>query len=254
MTDVKIPKSRMNISLDYRILTVVLTLVIISMLAIWRPWASNASNTRTIEVTGEAKLSAEPDEFVFYPTYTVTDVDKQLALNELTKKSEDIISNLKVLGVGDNKIKADTSGYGETDIYSIYPEKPQDPVYTLQLTVTVGSRDIAQKVQDYLATTTPSGAVSPQANFSDAKRKELEAKARDEATKEARAKADQSAKNLGFKVGKVKSIKDGAGFGEIITMEGRGVSDSSNSSEPKLGVQPGENELRYSVSVVYFIK
>ncbi len=54
-----------------------------------------------------------------------------------------------------------------------------------------------------MVTTAPTGQVSPRPNFSDAKRKELESKARDEATKDARAKADQSARNLGFKVGKI---------------------------------------------------
>lgn len=247
-------KTRINLSLDYRIIVLMLLAVIGGMLFTWKPWdAARNNSTRTIEVTGEAKISAEPDEFVFYPSYEAKNADKQVAINELGKKSEELVAKLKGLGVSDAKIKTDSSGYGGGDTYPGYPEKQQDPTYTLRLTVTVGTRELAQKVQDYLVTTAPSGAVSPQPSFSDAKRKQLEGQARDNATKEARAKADQSARNLGFKVGSVKSVVDGVGFGGITPLQRAEKSDAATAT-PQLSVQPGENELQYSVTVVYFVK
>jgi len=82
----------------------------------------------------------------------------------------------------------------------------------------------------------------------------LENQARDEATKDARAKADQSAKNLGFKVAAVKAVNDGSGFGgypypTIDYAEGLKADDSRSS----LTIQPGENDLSYTVTVTYFI-
>ena len=103
-------------------------------------------------------------------------------------------------------------------------------------------------------TTLPTGAVSPQASFSDAKRKELESKAREMATKEARAKAEQSAKNLGFSVGAVKSVNDGVGFGDVYPLAAESSARDIAAPTSKLTVQPGENELTYQVTVVYFIR
>ena len=243
-------RNKLNISLDLRIIIIVLLVVIAAMLAVWRPWsATTSSNDRTVTVSGSAKLTAEPDEFVFYPSYEFKGAAKTATLAELSKKSDAVVAELKKLKVGDKKIKVNSDGYN----LQYFPvQSGSDTTYTLRLTVTVGNRELAQKVQDYLLTTAPTGSVSPQATFSDAKRKELESKARDEATKDARSKADQSAKNLGFKIGKVKSVEDGAGFGNIVPLaEGSAMAADTKTS---LAVQPGENDLSYSVTVVYYLR
>jgi uncharacterized protein len=243
-------KQTVRISLDFRVLSAVLTLVIIGMLAFWQPWSDPRAQDRTIEVTGQAEVTAVPDEFVFYPNYEFKNENKQAALDELTKKSTEVVAKLKTLGVPDSKIKTNSSGYD----YPVY-SKPEDgtstPTYNLSLTIMVDTKELAQKVQDYLLTTTPSGAVSPQPQFSDKKRQELENQARDEATKDARAKAEQSAKNLGFSLGAVKAVADGAGFGGLPYVS-RGL--EVDTASPKLTVQPGENELTYIVTVTYFVR
>ncbi len=244
-------KSKVSFSFDLRVIVVLLLLVIAGMLALWRPWEATSSSDQTIEVTGEATLTDSPDEFVFYPSYEFKNADKTAALAAMTEKSGAIVAKLKELGVPDSKIKTNSSNYDYPVYY--FEDKAQEPTYTLQLTITLSSLEEAQKIQDYLVSTTPSGAVSPQASFSDAKRKELESKARDEATKDARSKADQMAKNLGFKVGKVKTVTDGSGFG-IMPYAERGALDTAVSSSTSLAVQPGENELSYSVTVTYFLR
>lgn len=246
-------KVKLNVSLDLRIVIVVLLVAIAAMLVIWKPWSGTGTSNRTVEVTGEASLTAAPDEFVFYPSYEFKNADKEAALAAMTEKSDEVTAKLKELGVDESDIKTNASGYD----YPVFRDDTSDEVtYTAQVTVKVGTLALAQKVQDYLTTTTPTGAVTPQADFSDQKRKELEAKARDEATKDARAKADQSAENLGFTVGRVKSINDGAGFGGSIPFLGRGAAEATDSaaSKTQLTIQPGENELSYSVTVVYFIR
>jgi len=201
-------------------------------------------------VTGEAKVTAAPDEYVFTPSYEFQNADKNAALGELTKKSEEIVKKLKDLGVADNKIKTNSDGY---DFPIFKKEEASTATYSLRITVTVNDKDLAQKVQDYLVGTTPTGTVTPQLAFSDAKRKELESKARDEATKEARSKAEQSAKNLGFSLGEVKSVKDGSSFDGVQPLMREGV--TNDSSQPsKLTLQPGENDLSYNVSVSYYVK
>lgn len=249
------PKSKLNLSLDMRIIIVVLLLVIVGMVAIWKPWASTQGNDRTISITGDATVKAEPDEYQFHPTYRFTNANKDAALADLSKKSDTVVAELKKLGLEDSKIKTDSSGYGE--YYSITRDpQSRETTYTLRLTVTANTRELAQKVQDYLVTTSPTGSVSPTATFSDAKRKELENQARDQATKDARAKADQSAKNLGFKVGKIKQVSDGSGFGGISPYSpgSSSLELAEDSAKRQLSVQPGENDLRYSVKVVYYLR
>jgi uncharacterized protein YggE len=177
----------------------------------------------------------------------------------MSKKSDELTAKLKALGVKDSQIKSNIDSYSREIM--VYPEKPgsSTPSYTLQLTITASSRQEAQKIQDYLATTSPTGVITPYASFSDTKRKQLEAQARDEATKDARAKADQSAKNLGFKVGNVKTVADGSGFGGSSCVGGLcyGVAegrDTTSAASPSIAVQPGQNELKYSVSVEYYLK
>jgi uncharacterized protein YggE len=231
-----------------------LLIALVVCVALWKPWQANIkAGERSVSVNGSATITAEPDEFVFYPSYTFTNADKQAALAEMTQKSNDIVAKLKGLGVPANKIKVDSSGY--SNVYSIAPNG--DNIYNLNLTVTLSTQASAQKVQDYLITTGPSGSISPQANFSTAKQKQLESQARDKAEQDARAKADQSAKNLGFSVGKVKSVEDsgfdnfgGCGGG---LCSGANQSLSTDAATPSLAVQPGENELPYSVKVTYYI-
>jgi uncharacterized protein YggE len=245
-------KDSFNLKLDYRAVIGVLLVVIVVMVLFWRPWEPRIdAKSRTIDVTGQAKVTASPDEFIFTPAYEFKNANKDTALSELSKKSDEIVKKLKELGVADNKIKTNSDGYD----YPIYDrEDSATPTYTLRLTITINDKALAKKVQDYLVGTSPTGAISPQLAFSDAKRKELESKARDKATKEARVKAEQSAKNLGFKLGEIKSVNDGTNFGGVYPLLKEGGSSSDATQPNTLGLQPGENDLTYQVSVVYYVK
>jgi len=218
----------------------------------WRGTDSTNPNDRTVTVTGETTLKAEPDEYVFYPSYEFKNPDKTAGLSELTAKSDEVVSGLKKVGVADRDIKTDAGGYRD---YYYFNRETSTHTYTLTVTVTVHDRDMAQKVQDYLTGTSPSGAVSPNATFSKAKRIKLESQGRDEATKDARAKAEQQAKNLGFTVGKVKNVSDsGGGVDTIPMLSSEADTRSMGPKAPSLSVQPGENDLNYFVTVTYYIR
>jgi len=249
-------KNKTKLIIDYRIISLVLLLTIIAIVFVWRPWSPKTNNDRTVSVTGEASVTAAPDEYSFTPNYTFKNSDKAIALADLTKKSKEITDKIKSLGVADKDIKTNSSGY---DYNYFYDVSSKQATYTLDYTIKVSTAELSQKVQDYITTTSPTGAVSPQVNFSDSKRKELESQARDKATKEARSKADQSAKNLGFKVSNVKSVTDGSGFGNIyqpypVALDSSVSNSVARDAANSLVVQPGENKLQYSVSVVYFIR
>lgn len=245
-------KNKLNLQVDLRIVVGVLLAIIVAMVLAWKPWVSGERSDEVIKVTGETTLKATPDQYVFSPVYQFMNADKAVASEQAKKKSDEVVAKLKELNVAEDKIKSDINGFSN----GLYRENPtEEYVYTAQLTVTVNDRTHAQQVQDYLSTTSPLGGVTPQASFSETKNKELQAKARDEATKDARAKAVQSANNLGFKLGRVKAVEDGAGFGDVIPFEGRSMPVAED-SKSRVGptILPGENEIRYSVTVTYFVR
>lgn len=249
------PKNnKMTLSLDLRIIVLLLLAIIIAMLFMWKPWVANAdAKNRTVAVTGETTVKAVPDEFVFSPTYDFKNKDKAAALAQLTQKSDEIIKKLKSLGVAEEKIKSNSDGY---DYNYYYDRASSQSTYSLRLTVTADDKKTAQKVQDYLITTSPEGNISPQANFSDKLQKQLENQARDEAAKDARAKAERTAKNLGFSLGKVKNISDSSDASSPILFDDRSsneLSAGAADSKPSLQVQPGQNDLPYSITVVYYV-
>lgn len=243
-------ENKQRISIDLRFVTILLLVIIAGMLALWKPWEGTASSDKTVSVTGEAKLTDTPDEFVFYPNFEYKNNDKDAAIKELTAKSETVISKLKELGVKNEKIKSSSDGY---DYEPYFMPDSGETTYTLRLTVAVNDGALAQKVQDYLVTTSPTGNISPIASFSEEKSNQLEEKAREEATKSARLKAEQSAKNLGFKVGKVKSVTDGSGF-DAMPIDFQSLEATAADGRASLSVQPGQNDLHYTVTVVYYIK
>jgi len=253
--------NKFSLSLDLRVVVVILLLVIVGMLVAWHPWNSAPnSSARTVSVSGEATVKATPDEYVFYPSYQLKNADKSTASNQATDKQNEVVAGLKKVGLTDNQIKVNTGGYeaffdNTNDTYN----------YTVSITATVDSKDLAQKVQDYLVSTTPDGQVTPTAQFSKAMQKKLESQARDQATKDARAKAEQSAKNLGFSLGRVKSVDD-SGFGggvggcgrglvcPMMSTEGAPAANATDKATTSIAVQPGQNDLDYSVTVVYYVK
>jgi uncharacterized protein len=245
------PRRRAGLVVLLLVIALVLSLAVIAVLV--TKVGTGSAEERTVTVTGQATLQEIPDQYVFSPSYTFQNEDKAAALAAMTKRSDELVAGLKKLSVADDAIKTNS------DSYDMPVELKSQLTYNLRLTITVKDKDLAQKVQDYLVSTTPSGGVSPSVSFSDAKRKTVENKARDEATKDARSKADQSAKNLGFKVSKVKTVTDSAGFNGVIpyaTTEGRAVApaaDAAQPSTPQLSLQPGQNDITYSVTVVYEI-
>jgi len=248
--------TKLHVSLDYKIITLVLIILLLAMFAIWRPWKSTpSSGDRTITVIGEATIKSQPDEYVFNPNYEFKNIDKQKALDQLNQKSIDVVSNLKKIGVTDSQIKVNS--LSAQPYYSLVINPDYSSSYTLSFTITLNNRDLAQKVQDYLTTTTPNAGITPQINFSIAKQHSLDLQARDLATQDARLKADQTAKNLGFSIGKIKSVDDsnnGGGIVPDVVNSGTNLSTGVSTPQKSIAVQPGQNSINYSVTVVYYLK
>jgi len=251
------PNKRLHVPGGFKSVSLVLFIVIVVMFALWRPWVTkiNAAD-RTISVTGNATISAVPDEYVFSPTYDFTNSNQQTALANFTATSGQIVAQLKNLGVASSDIQTDASNYSGGVYLPVVSYENGNADYTLNITITIDNAALAQKVQNYLLTTNPTGQISPTVNFSTAEQNKLDNQARNIAEQNARANANQSAANLGFKIAAVKSVQDGSLGGVVYPVEmnnGATTGVAPTTSSSNLSLQPGKNTLTYSVSVTYYI-
>ena len=130
----------------------------------------------------------------------------------------------------------------------------------MALTIAITDKDLAQKVQDYLVTTSPSGSITPQISFSVAKQKVIETQARDESLIDAKSKAESSAKQLKVRLGRVAkvgnissdSITPLAWMSDSPIGATTNSTDSSNTSS-SYTIQPGLNDYGFKVEVTYEI-
>lgn len=245
-------RSKITLSLDFRVLSVILFVLLVGLTVYTKPWTRVLdAETRKITISGEATLKEEPDEYVFNPSWEKATQDEITALNDSAVKA------LKELGVEDGDIKNNASVYED---FKAYPatepgQSDQDLVRTLSITITVDNKELAQKVQDYLLTTDPQGTITPYAQFSTAKQKELEDKARTEAIADARKRAETTADGLEAKVGKVLEVSEGQGGGCAYGLcAGVAMMAEDTATRSSLSVQPGEDEFTYTVQVMFELK
>ncbi|MEI7632300.1 MAG: SIMPL domain-containing protein [bacterium] len=249
-----IKNNKLSFTTDYKIISAVLLIIIIVMTIVWKPWQSSSSTVRKISVSGQATIKSVPDEFVLSPYFEYTNADRAKASDELSKQSTSINAKLKEIGVKDEQIKSSTSGY---DRFYGYPTPADSSANTLQfqLTITLNDKDVAQKVQDYLLTLKPKGQISPAAQFSESKKKELQDQSRTKAIDDAKSKAQKSASQLGSKLGVVITISEGNSYGTPIAYSGLSSLESkTDSSAVSVPVQTGQNDFSYVVSVEYELK
>jgi uncharacterized protein YggE len=246
--------------LNLKFLVVALAVIILIMFGLWRPWEE--ADARTIEVTGEAELTAEPDEFIFNVTYQKVARDQKTAIAAVSALGNEVASRLKELGVEEKKIttnvSSNSSGGYEPEM-PVVDDKRGDKrqnddssfVAVFNIRVVVNDKALAQKVTDYIATTPTEHAVTPEYTFSSKKRQELEAKARSIALLDGKKKALETAKALGVELGKVQKVSEVKWGGGIVPLEGQAIRSDATSSPI---VFPGEQEIRFSVTITYKIK
>lgn len=240
-----------NLRLDFRLLSLLLLIIIIVMAALWRPWES--VEERTIAIQGEATIEATPDEFIFSPVYEKKSSDSTTAISEVSKVGNSVVAKLKGLGIPESSITTNVTT--QKGYKPLTGEETEAVTAQYSLTITVNDKDLAQKILDYLVTTGPLYGVSPQSLFTKETRKKLEDDARGKALSNARAKADQTARELEVKVGKLISVSEPQ-WGGPISLEEKGVApsrDTATSSTPPV-LLTGEQEVTYTVSVTFQIR
>ena len=250
-----------TIKVDFRILSIILGLIILVMLILWQPWLSLGQSSRTISVTGQGTLLIEPDQFIFTPTYQASADNLNQAQQQATEQGNAVVAKLKEMGIADQDIKtsvANNQGYAHS-IEPVAPDvKPTESNYiaTYSLTITLRDKDQAQQVLDYLATTSPLYALTPQSTLTTESRQKYELEARKKALAHAKQQAETSAAELDASVGKALQVSDlqqTGGFFPLLERDAATTPASdSGSSAPTL--QTGQQEVTFSLSVEYELK
>lgn len=240
-----------TIKFDLRIVCVVLLIIIIGMLAVWRPWSQNSGTDRKITIAGTATVSDTPDQYVFYPSFTRTGTDLAKLKADLNSYGTTLQADLIKLGIAEKDIKLDSSSYDYTPA-SYNDGNTDSQTVSLNVTITAHTKDMAQKVQDYLAKTDATGQLTAQAQFSTAKQKQLDEKARLLAIADARKKAGVTATNVDAKLGKVLTVSDDTSGGGIIAYATDAL--ASGSTKSSLPVTPGTSEVTASVKVTFQLR
>lgn len=239
-----------TLKIDFRIISVVLLLVIAGMVAGWRPWVG--SSEQTITTVGEAKVKAAPNQFVFSPSYQKEGSSSAEAITEVSKIGNEVVTKLRELGVEEKSIKTSVSA---NPSYDRFGQQSDRYAGYFSVTAIVYDKDQAQKVLDYLVTTSPVYSVSPQNTFTDERRTELETEARAKAVADAKQKAQQTATELEVKVGRVVSVSEPQWRGPILpyASDGKAVSIAEDQASSPI-LLTGEEEITYSISVVFRLR
>ena len=231
---------------------VLLLVSIFGLLVSSRPWQQSASTEkRKITVAGSSTIEALPDEYQFSPHFEQSGSDRQALEDSLTKTANEAIEGLKNLGVAEDDMKLDVSSYDNW-----YWRKGETGTIYAYITVKVGDKELAQKVQDYLLNSDAKGSLTAFATFSENKKKELDDQAVSEAIDDARASAELQAKKLDAKVGKVLTISQSSDSVFPVAYDSlyTGADMSVDSVESSLPVLTGQNEYTQSVTLTYELK
>lgn len=210
----------------------------------------------TVSITGEGKVSAQPNIASVQVGLVTDNADVAAAQKENTGKMNKMILAVKALGVADADVQ--TSQYQIFPKYDYTNGKTTISGYTVSQSVTIKIRDLS-KISAVLNATGQSGANQVSGlQFTIDDPASLEAQARDKALVQAGQKARVLAQALGVNLVRVVSYSEYAPQGGPMPMFARGaevgIGGGIDASAPAPSIQPGSNEIKVNVNVVYEIE
>jgi uncharacterized protein YggE len=178
--------------------------------------ASDDSSDRVIYVSGNGKVTTDPDLAIISLAVETENADVKTAQQENALRMDTTIDALKALGLTSDDLA--TTGYNiysqrDPDMDSSSPWDSKKPYYRVTNTLLVTLKDI-NRVGEVIDVTIGSGA--NRVNYisftlSDEKQKELRSQALEDAVLNARADADAVTQAMGLSILGVKEVSVGGG-------------------------------------------
>jgi len=235
-------EKKIVLTLSWKLLSVILAIMLAGLTVYTKPWESSTSS-RTIKVDGEASIKRVPDSFIFNPSF---EADSQQAINDKTTK---VVNDVKALGLGDAGIQTQISSFEN------YGMNGPDGTFkhSLYLTLSVEDKELAQKVQDYLASEGAVGSISPTVGFTRSTQKALKDEATSKAVEDAKKRGEATAQNLGVKLGKVITVNEPENT-DIYPIAAYDSTFAGEATKSSLPINAGESEYNYKIEVEFEIR
>lgn len=209
-----------------------------------------------ITVVGTGTASVVPDIGVINVGVEVQAANVAAARTQAAETMARIQAALKKSGVDDKDV--------QTQFFNIFPRydqpkipngAPQISGYTVNNQVTVKVRNI-DRLSQVLDGAIAAGGDAVRVNsvgFAVDKPEQAQAQARDKAMADAKARAEQLAKQAGVQLGKVRSVSEVIGGNTPVPYLAAGASAGGKGGGPT-PISSGEQEITASVSMVFEIK
>lgn len=178
------------------------------------------------------------------------------ATTDSTNKMNEIVTELKKLGIEDKDIK--TNNYNLSPVYNYTNDKGQELVgYEVTQNMTLKIRDLS-KIGDVISKTTEKGANQiGNISFTIDDEFALKNQARELAIQKAKEKAALIAKQSGMKLGEVKSVYENADATPPVMFNYSNAKMDVASAQGAVvspNIQSGQNEIKVEVTLVYEVK
>jgi uncharacterized protein len=209
------------------------------------------TKTSLFSVSGTGKATGIPDTAQISIGVTKTALTVADAQNQTNTAANKIIEDLKKLGIEEKNIK--TTDYNVSPNYNYGRGVQNITGYTITQTlgIKISPIDIASKAVD-AATSDGANLVNGVTfTFNDKTKKDLENKARTEAVKMAKEKAQSLSATTGIRLGKIVDVQESYGYSPrpMYDMMAKGAGDSAASAPTQL--QPGENSITTDITLSY---
>ena len=215
------------------------------------PSNAAAQPERTITVSGTGRVSVRPDIADLRLGVTITESTVDAARSASARVLNEVIARLKALDVADRDVRTSIVSVQPQYDYSQQSAPPRLVGYQFTNVVAATIRDI-DKVGDAIDGALGAGATNvDQISFRVADQSAAEARAREAAVKDARAKADTMAAAAGVSIEGVAAIAE-SGIGPIPIPRPfeRMAMAAKDAGTP---IEVGENEITASVTVTYLL-
>ena len=230
--------------------------------------ASVGEVQNTITVSGSGEAIAVPDTATFSFTIIEEATTVAPAQEALSKKIDSVLAMLKKEKIGEGDIK--TINYNINPKYDYdsvrmgmpcspyscppYGGDPKIVGYQVSQTIEVKVKSL-DKAPTLLSNVGSLGVTSVSGiYFSVSNQKDFEREARQKAINEAKVKAEQLAKDLGMRLGKVVSFSENGYYPYPMRYESFGKGADAVAPTPAPQVPAGENKITSQVQITYEIK
>lgn len=206
--------------------------------------------TDMFTASGEGEATTIPDTATFTVGVTKNAPTVETAKDEVNKATNAIIAEMERLGVQKKSIKTTNVSVNPDYDYTNGTQTPKGFTVSQNLEVKTTPIEKANKALD--AATAKGANVVSGVSFTvdDSEREKLEAKARSEAIKKAKSKAQSIAQAAGVRLGRIINVQESSTPQQPpILMEGRSAVADKVSEPTQL--QPGENTVRVTVTLFY---